>query len=138
MSWPFGEICLLPWPILSRLHENALEAGSHGAADIGLGIVTNHHDILGAASHAFHGELEKCWRRLAEHSRDLTRSVFEPRDEGTSIEAQLIVMVEEVAIFRKREKLGAMEDLPVGLIQEVVGEEGARIADDDGLAASRR
>jgi len=95
-----------------------LEAGRHSAADIGLGIVTNHHDILGAASHAFHSELEKCWRRLAEHCRGLTRSVFEPRDEGTSIEAQLIVMVEEVAIFRKGEKLGAMEDLPIGLIQE--------------------
>src|SRR5208337_304784 len=103
----------LPRPILSRLHENALEAGRHGAANISLRIVTNHHDILGAASHAFHGELEKRLRRLAEHGRDFTRSVFEPRDEGTSIEAQLIVMVEEVAIFRKREKLGAMEDLPI-------------------------
>ena len=87
MGRPFWKVHLLPGPIFSCLHENALEAGRHGSADVSLRVVTNHRDILGARHHAFHSNFEKRRRWLAEHGRHFAGSVFESRDEWTRIEA---------------------------------------------------
>ena len=68
----------------------------------------------------------------------LTGCIFESGDKRTSIKAQFTIAVEKIAIFRKREKLRAMNDLPEGLVQKIIGEKSARVTDDDGLAATGR
>src|SRR6516165_8049420 len=44
-------------------------------------------------------------------------------------------MIEKVAVLRQRQKRGAVNDFAKGLIQEIIGEEGARVSNDDRLAA---
>lgn len=45
-------------------------------------------------------------------------------------------MIEEIAILCERKKLGAMADFAIGLVQEIVGEERACVADNNSLAAA--
>jgi hypothetical protein len=119
--------------IFSCLDENAHEAGGHGATHVGFRIIANHHNILCCAAEAFDRHFKERRRRLAEHCCLSTGSVFETRDERTGVEAQFTVMIEEVAVLRQGEKLGSVKNLPKGSVQQIVGEERARISDNNGF-----
>lgn len=129
---------LLAGPIFAGAHEDCLKAGRHSAADVGFRIVADHDDMLLWAPHALDGELEKGGGGLAEDRRGFPGSIFQRRDERTGVEAELTVAVEEIPIFRECEKLGAMDKLPVGLVQIIIAEAVARVADHDGLDAAWR
>jgi hypothetical protein len=103
---------------------------------IGLHIIADHGDMSGGQSGAVSGKLKETGRRFAEHGCNSARGIFKRRNKRARVEAELEIAIEEIAIFRKRKKLGAMDDLPVCGIQQFVSRTASRIADDDRLAAA--
>ena len=108
---------LLIRTVFAGLDENTHEARGHRSANIGFRVVPDHRDIFDGAPQAFDGEFEERRRGLSKHGGFSTGSEFQPGDEGACVEAELAIVIEEVAVFGQGEKHGSLEDLAISSVQ---------------------
>lgn len=85
------QVDFLARTILTRLHEDTLQAGRHGAKNVGLCVVADHDGRLGRAADAVERRLEERRGRLAENDGLASAGIFQRLDERPGIEAECAV-----------------------------------------------
>ena len=103
--------------VFSRSHEDGCSP-TKGAVDIGLGIVADHHRFVRRRPQIGEDGIEERRCRLAEYGRFDLRRIFERGDEGSSVEARSVRIL-EVSVRRNGEKRRTAKQQPERRIEPV-------------------